>query len=415
MKRKILILLLSFLAISGLCFEAFAQEYCLSQGLEIIKSKTEVKKCTVKDTALSFSPSDFESVMGKIEYLTIASLPDEKNGKLMLGSEELREGTTISRRSIEALRFEPKKGTLCTASFIFCDPQKTSCYGVCTVYVLEKENLAPAVSEISVDTMKNISCKGFLEAKDPENDKLSYSVVSAPKHGILKLEDEKSGLFMYTPRTDFTGRDTFKFRVSDSYGNRSEVCRVVIHINEPPTETFFYDMTNHWAHSSAIEVFSDRVLSADIFDGKLVFSPDEKITRGDFLAVAMIASGLENEVERTYSTPFLDDNKIPMNIKSYAAKAYDMGIIKGYPEKGGVSFRSEDVITRRDARIILERIVSLCTDEETGVLAVSAKGSADLADLGILVGVGGGEQANDMPVTKAQLARIYCNLKNLRR
>lgn len=415
MKTKKYVLLLSVVLIFVTVFTVFAESYDLSPGLAVIKSKAEVKKCTVKNTSVSFSASDFESVLGSLEYVTVLTLPDTKAGKLMLGSSEIKEGQTLSKRSISGLRFEPRTNTVSTTSFTFCNPQKSpSDFGVCTIFTLEKMNLAPKVSASSFETSKNITCKGYLSAEDLENDELSFSVAASPKHGNLKLVDAKNGLFMYTPKTDFTGRDTFSFRVTDSFGNRSEACRVIIHINEPPTDTVFYDMTNHWAHNSAIEVFSDRVMTAQSFDGKLMFSPDEKVTRGDFLAVAMIAAGLENEVERVYSTPFLDDTKIPLNIKSYAKAAHTMGIIKGYPEKGGVSFKSNEIITRRDAKVILERIVSYCASSGNASLAVSSQGSSDLSSLGILVGVGKGEMASAEPVTKAQLAQIYCNLKKLR-
>lgn len=392
-------------------FSANAKGYDLSSGFSVLISDSQLKKCSVVNETVRFSCSDFERVLGNVEYVTILSLPDSEDGKLMLGTTEIKRGQTISKRSVDGLVFEPAKDVTTTAVFTFSDIPNSTKYGICTIFVLENKNSAPEAVECPFDTLKNISYKGFLEAKEPENDEITFSVVSQPKHGTLRLLDKKTGHFMYTPKADFTGRDTFRFRVCDKYGNRSEPVRVVVHVNEKTTDTVFSDMTNHWAHESAITVFDDRVLSAQMLDGELVFSPDEEISRGDFLAVSMIAAGLENSVKRSYSTVFCDDAKIPLNIKSYADTAFSLGIIKGYPDSGGVRFESASPITREEAQIILSRIVEYLENSKSNVRTASAMSVPTLSSLSILVGMGGGEMSHDTVVTKAQLAKIYCKLK----
>ncbi len=410
-KRIFTAILAALMLITQTVFFAKADGYELSRGIEVLLSRSQLKKCGVVNTPITFSASDFDSVLGNGEYVTFLSLPEKSAGRLMLGTTEIKKGQTLSRKAVNELVFEPAKDAKATAVFAFSDRPDSTKYGICTLFVLERENLAPKALDCPFDTVKNISYKGFLKAEDPENDDISFYVVSPPRHGTLQLLDEKSGHFMYTPKADFTGRDAFKFKVCDKYGNRSETLRVIVHIDEKTTDTVFSDMTNHWAHESAITIFDDRVLSAEISDGKLVFSPDEKITRGDFLAVAMIAAGLEDEVKRSYSTVFDDDAQIPLNIKSYANTAFSLGIIKGYPADTGVRFASSSPISRREAEIILSRIVEYLEAGKSNVRTASVTAMPTVSELGILVGMGGGEMSPGTTVTKAQLAKIYCNLK----
>lgn len=404
MKKRIVTVFVALLMLIPGVITVFAKSYDLSSGLSIIVSKSTLKKCSMVDATVTFSPTDFDNVLGVGDYVTFTTLPDKENGRLLIGSTPIKKGQTISRKSTKYLVFEPSEKKALTATFSFSDTPDGTRRGICTVFVLENENFAPKTEEFSFETSKNISYKSFLAATDPENDKFEFVISASPKHGTLILNDASTGLFTYTPKVDFTGRDTFKFKARDIYGNESETVRVVLHVNENDSDTVFSDMTNHWAHESAILVFDDNVLRASFDESGLVFCPDEKITRGDFLAVAMIGAGLEEQVEKCFFTSFSDDAKIPMNIKSYAETARKLGIIKGVTAKDGVNFESERFLTRKEAEIIISRILSTLNSGESD--------SADAYEAQILVGVGNGERLDNSIVTKAQLARIYCNLKN---
>jgi len=248
---------------------------------------------------------------------------------------------------------------------------------------------------------------GRLSAEDKEGDDLEFIIVSYPKSGELTLGDDGES-FRYTPKADFTGRDTFKFKVCDEYGNLSDGVRAVVHVAEKMTDTVFADMTNHWAHESAICAFDDKMLPAQHDGKKLVFSPEDKMTRGDFLAISMIAAGFEKDVKRCYFTSFCDDAKIPLNIKSYAEAALDLGIIKGYPSGDAPRFDSTKYITRKEAATILSRMVAIKCQKSPG--EGDQKPFDLLEECGIMVGAGGGNMLPDEIVTKAQMAKIYCNL-----
>ncbi len=399
-KKRLISFLLAFFFSAYAILPVFADiGYGLSMSLDILAEKSRIKKCGVKNMMIYFDKSDFDKLLGVGDYVTVSTLPDKALGTLFLGDRKVSEGQTLTRSSAAQMHFEPKADTVGKTEFTFCDPASKNRYGVMTLYVLEELNLCPTVSEASFDTEKNISYKGYLTAHDPEGDKLYFTVSASPKHGTLQLLDKDSGFFMYTPKTDFTGRDTFSVRACDSYGNRSEQRRMIIHINEKSSDTVFYDMKNHWAHTSAAAICDSGLLRSDTVDGRLMFYPEKELSRGDFLAIAMIGAGLEPYVRRVFSTDFYDDSDIPVNIKSYAQAAKEMGIINGYTKDGSTVFDSASPITRHDAALIVSRI-----------LVFSGAPDTDAYKAGIFVGTGKGERSEELCVTRAQTARIYCNI-----
>ena len=398
-------------------------EYDLSPALSVIKSKVEVKKCGVKNTPIAFSETDFDPILGKAEYITLLTLPEKSAGALTVGNVSLAAGQTVTRRSLESMLFTPAADSILSTSFTFRDAAKENgSYGVCTLYVLESENGAPAPSDCNFETIENITYKGFLAASDPDGDAICYSIVSSAKHGTVRLCAKDTGVFMYTPRRDFTGRDIFSFRAVDCYGNRSAVMRVTVHVTEETDKTVFADMTNHWAHASAIRMAQAGIHFETMHDGKLFFEPTKNVGRGDFLAVAMIAAGYEDKVTAVMYTDFADDGDIPYNIKGYAAAAKKMGIVSGISaEDGTVRFCSAQPITRCEAALILSRLLIPETNWSSGE-SFSSRGvptwasapMETLADKGIMKGSGAEECDAESPVTRAQLSQIFCNVRKYR-
>ncbi len=409
-------LLLSVFAFS-LCDTVSAREHDLSIGLEILKSAFEIKKCGVKNNPLSFSESEFDGVLPHAEHIRFLSLPDGQIGRLTLGGRDVKIGHTVTRRSLRLLSFVPLTDAVGSTSFAVCDPaRENGSYAVCTVFVTETENHLPQVSEQRFETVANVGCKGFLTATDPENDPFTVSLVSGAAHGTVRLIDSASGAFSYTPRKDFTGRDVFRFRVTDSYGNRSKVERAVVHIYERRGDTTFSDMTDHWAYAAAVSLGDAGLLCGRLCeDGSRVFEPDESIKRGDFLAMLWIAVGAEETVEPTAVTDFADDADIPTVIKGYAAAAYRNGIVRGSnDENGALYFYPKEDMTRGAAALMTARLLvpenEIAHYLKTGITEEQAAYVA-LRERGIFRGTAAGESALDRPLTRGQGAQVFWNIK----
>ena len=68
---------------------------------------------------------------------------------------------------------------------------------------------------------------------DPENDTLTVTVRDAPLHGRVRVQADKT--LLYTPRSDFNGKDIFTYTASDGrLTNQATVTITVSPVNDQP-------------------------------------------------------------------------------------------------------------------------------------------------------------------------------------
>lgn len=419
-------------AIAVLCTVIFTSvcivsgDALISPALEAVEKQINLKKCGVINNNINFSTSEIDKTLySKAEFIKIESLPDKAVGVLKLGNLALSENQLISREDFDKIVFSPAEDTVGNTSFQFRNVtfKQPDTAVNCTIYVLDEVNLAPVASSHSINTGESISVFSFLKGKDPENDGMIYKIVSYPEHGSVSLSGGTEGHFCYTPQSGYTGKDSFEYMVTDIYGNKSEEAKVDISVSKPAASVRFDDLENHWAHNSAIRIASKGLMNGayDQAAGAFNFNPDTAVTRGDFLAMALISAGKEKEIAFTGVTSFADDENIPMNIKSYAEYAAVNGIVSGYTlEDGSRVFASSEPVTRAEAAVIVNRILAL--PESGADISVFADVSSvpmwadsaisNLTAYGIFNGTGFGEIMPDKAVTRAETAEILCNIED---
>jgi hypothetical protein len=74
-------------------------------------------------------------------------------------------------------------------------------------------NAAPTADPESVTTVEDTPLAIVLSGSDPEHDALTFSIVTPPAHGVLTGTAPN---LTYTPALDFSGADSFTFRVNDA-------------------------------------------------------------------------------------------------------------------------------------------------------------------------------------------------------
>ncbi len=101
-------------------------------------------------------------------------------------------------------------------------------------------NHAPiAVSDsysVDEDTALVVTLPGVLSNdSDADGDPLSATLVSGPAHGTLTFNGD--GSFTYNPDADYSGSDSFKYKVSDGAGHFSSavVQLTVVAVDDAPT------------------------------------------------------------------------------------------------------------------------------------------------------------------------------------
>ncbi len=131
--------------------------------------------------------------------------------------------------------YTPDKGYVGADSFTFevNDGYINSAAATVAVNVVGK---TPVAKDSSLKTDKNTSAKGSLQASDSDGDPLTFSLVAPPGHGEVKL-DAATGAFIYTPNSNYVGKDSFTFKANDGRKD-SNVATVSITVegsNPPPS------------------------------------------------------------------------------------------------------------------------------------------------------------------------------------
>jgi len=389
----------------------------LTPALNIITAKSTMIKTGNPRAGVTFTEEDFRNVssLDTIESVTLTSLPVPTEGVLYLGSVPASVNQEIAGENLDALHFVPANGAS-SGSFTFS--YDNECTINCNMIITDQVNFEPLTNQADVCrvwTQKDITCWGTLNAYDPEGDALIFEIVQAPRKGLLVMTDESHGDFRYTPYVGCSGKDTFTYRVRDSYGNYSAEAEAEVNISGNSARLVFADMSEHWAHSAAIEMVSEGIMDYETVSGMAVFSPDETVTREDFLVMVVKALGYEGDADEV-QTVFADDSEIETANKEFVDIAYKAGIIRGSESNGQLCFMPKNAITRAEAAVIMNNIigaevpvnVSAFSDIED--VPVWARGSLyALSSLGIMKGTGAGSIASSSVITRAQAAQILLN------
>ncbi len=407
--KRILSALIVIYMLSASCFAH------LSPAMEIIQKSLELKRCITHGESCYFSEKTIDEAFGvKAEKIVINSLPHTSKGSLKLSGSAVKQGQTIERRDFNRLAFYPTNGFTGSAGFsICCADSVLNCF----IAVTDTVNYSPETKSDFANTQQGIAVFKTISAADPEADKMTFEIVSFPKHGSVEINDG-DGVFVYRPVKNYLGKDSFSYVASDVNGNRSRVQTVEIKVSKPACSVYFDDMHNHWAHNAAVKMAATGLVDVAPVDGKRLFHPEENMSRGDFLALSLIMTGNEEKVAYVSKTSFEDDSNIPANIKSYAQYAYDNGIVSGYSNPDGtVNFESLNPVTRAEAAVILEKILSLSQKQNhalafkdaSDVPAWACDAVSTLSAHGIISGSPDGSVNAQNFLTRAEGAQIICN------
>ncbi|KJY81497.1 hypothetical protein TW81_17890, partial [Vibrio galatheae] len=98
-------------------------------------------------------------------------------------------------------------------------------------FFTESINGAPLGDNLNVETDEDIPISGQLTASDPNDDPLTFELVSGVSNGELVLNSD--GSWTYTPGDDFNGQDQFTAIVDDGNGGQDTL---VVNIDVLPVD-----------------------------------------------------------------------------------------------------------------------------------------------------------------------------------
>ena len=267
------------------------------------------------------------------------------------------------------------------------------------------DDMAPVAENMEIRTYRETAVSGTLSAADPDGGELTYEISTPPIKGEIALEPD--GSFVYTPGDGKRGKDYFGYKATDSSGNTSHEATVIISIDKPKSEVTYSDMSGSGAEYAAVRLAEEGIFIGECLGGEYVFSPDEPVTRGEFLAMCMKLADVDllSGVSRT---GFADDDDIDSWMRPYVSTALMCGAISGVSTSEGAVFDPARGITGAEATVMLNNVLGLGdvgyieTDGEVPTWASQAV--MNLEANGIIVS---GEA--ELPVlTRAEAALMLC-------
>ena len=340
-------------------FLCFALCLCLALGIAGSAFAAQVD-C---DAVYCFTDEDF-SQEEAIAGVCIMELPDAKAGTIMLGSRVLQPGDILTAQQLSQLTFLPlmtEEDTVATLTYLPIFENRVEQAAALTITVAGKVDNAPIAEDSSIETYKNLPNEGLLKVTDPEGQKLTYTLIRSPKRGNVTLRED--GSYLYTPKKNKVGTDSFTFTATDPAGKVSREATVTIQILKPTDNKQYADTASADCRFTAEWLRNSGLFVGEQLDGQLCFQPDKAVSRGEFLTMLVKTLDISVDKDAAY-TGFVDET--PDWLRPYLAAALRTGILAGWPY--GDSFGAQQTISGAEAALLVQNALDLTvtTDVPTG-------------------------------------------------
>ena len=385
--RKLTALLTAVLCLGVLCIPAAAAE--VESG-----------------AVYCFSGNDF-SPDGTLSGICITELPAASSGTVMLGARVLRPGDILTADQLSQMTFHPlntEADREATVTYLPIYTDRVEAVTTLSIAVIGKTDTAPVAEDSAMETYRNLPNEAMLKVKDPEGQPMTYTVTRSPKRGDVVIRED--GSFIYTPRKNKVGIDSFTYTATDPAGNVSREATVTVTVMKPSEAKQYTDTAGKSCRFAAEWMKNTGIFVGESFNGNGCFSPDKQVSRGDFLT--MLVGALELPLEETVvSTGFSDD--CADWLKPYLAAAMRSGLTLGWPD--GDVFDAEAPITGAEAAVMLQNALDLSASEtgsaDDAVPVWAADALNTLDSHGIHLNA-------DAPLTRGEAAEVMYRVSKLK-
>ena len=355
------------------------------------------------DTVYCFTNADFseETLAG----ICITGLPDPQSGTVMLGTRVLRPGDVLTAEQLGRMTFHPLTGETdrqATVSYLPIYADRVETVATLSLEVMGRADEAPIAENSAMETYRNLPNEAMLKVSDPEGKPMSYTVTRTPKRGDVIIRED--GSFLYTPRKNKVGTDSFSYTATDPAGNVSREATVTVTVLKPSDAQQYTDTAGKSCRFAAEWMKNTGIFVGETFNGNGCFSPGKQVSRGDFLT--MLVGALDIPLEQdAQSTGFVDD--CAPWLKPYVAAAMRAGLTAGWPE--GNVFGADEPITGAEAAVMLQNALDLTVsadaEDMVDVPVWAASSMTAMSENGIQLAAGA--------LTRGQLANVLYRVSKL--
>ena len=357
------------------------------------------------DATYCFSDQDFSTAEDPLAGICITQLPEAQTGTVMLGSRVLQEGDILTADQVAQMTFCPlrtEEDVQASVSYLPIYEDRVENSSTMTISIRGKEDKAPVAEDCAIETYKNLPNEGTLKVTDPEGEKLTYTLVRKPKRGEVTLNTD--GTFVYTPKKNKVGVDSFTFTAADPAGNVSREATVTVQIIKPTDSRQYTDTVGLDCRFEAEWLRNTGLFEGENVSGERCFYPDKAVSQGEFLA--MLVNALDIPVENSDFEGIPAD--APQWLRPYLAAALRSGLTAGWPDEQ--TFSADQPITGAQAAVMLQNAldlsVSAAVQEQEDVPVWAANSLNAMQSNGITL------SANET-LTRAQCAEVLYQTSQL--
>ena len=286
-----------------------------------------------------------------LEGVFLTAVPAPEQAELLLGGRVLRAGDAVSRADLARIRVEARSGGEAAVRFLPFEDGRLGEDAVRTFHLERAEDEAPVALAGELETWRNLPNKGQLKATDDGDGPLRFALEERPRRGDVELAED--GSFIYTPRKNKVGEDSFRFTVCDEAGNVSAPATVKVTIRKPTDAQTFADLDRD-EQFEALWLRETGLFGGETVSDRLSFGPAHSVARGEFLAMVMDLAGIDPEIGLQVSG-FADGEEAAAWLRPYLASALRRGLIRGERGPEGLVFRPNEPITRSEAAALCAR------------------------------------------------------------
>ncbi|MBQ9746957.1 MAG: S-layer homology domain-containing protein, partial [Clostridia bacterium] len=175
-------------------------------------------------------------------------------------------------------------------------------------------------------------------------------------HGTVEITDERTGAYRYTPDEGYSGRDSFTLCATDDGGNVSNVSKITVNVARNDGGIVYSDLEGTALHLAAAVLYEKDIMLGETVGGNKYFNPEGKVTRSDFLIMAMDTAGISAQAGES---SFADKADFAPYESKYIATAERLGITVGADTDAGRCFLPDEYITDEEAALMVCRIAAL--------------------------------------------------------
>ena len=307
-----------------------------------------------------FTSQDF-SENEQLRGICITGLPDPTVGTMMLGNRVLQEGDILTSEQIAQMTFLSLRTTLDTEASVEYLPIYENRVDRETVMVLQvraKEDKAPVAEDFAIETYKNLPNEGKLKVADPEGQAMTYTLLRSPKRGEVTIHED--GTFVYTPKKNKVGVDSFTYTATDPAGNVSREATVTVQILKPTDARQYTDTMGSGCRFEAEWMRNTGLFVGESIGGQDCFRPDKEVSRGEF--ITMVVKTLDIPLEEGSFASLGED--VPQWLRPYLAAALRSGLISQWPQETEDTFNADAPITGSEAAVMLQSALQLPVDTD---------------------------------------------------